>query len=260
MKANYHTHTPRCQHAAGTEEEYVLAAIESGFDVLGFADHTPYHYESGYVSGMRMREGELPEYIEKVRAAGEKYKGKIRVLCGLECEYFPDLFGWILEQKQARGLDYLILGNHHDTTDEFGGFYFGGATEKEHLKRYAQMTVKGMETGEYLYLAHPDVILSQYPEFDEHAKAMAREICRAAKAMGMPLEYNMLGCLYWGGSRFKGLGYPCHKFWEVAAEEGVQCVIGVDAHQPAHLRNTELFEKSAAFLRGLGLERKEMLL
>ena len=32
MKYNYHTHTSRCFHARGTDEEYVLAAIEAGFD------------------------------------------------------------------------------------------------------------------------------------------------------------------------------------------------------------------------------------
>ena len=30
MIANYHTHTPRCNHAVGTEEEYVQAAIQRG--------------------------------------------------------------------------------------------------------------------------------------------------------------------------------------------------------------------------------------
>jgi histidinol phosphatase-like PHP family hydrolase len=31
---NYHSHTTRCMHAAGTEEEYVLQAIKSGFECL----------------------------------------------------------------------------------------------------------------------------------------------------------------------------------------------------------------------------------
>ncbi len=35
---NYHTHTKRCGHAKGTDEEYVIAAIEGGFDELGFSD------------------------------------------------------------------------------------------------------------------------------------------------------------------------------------------------------------------------------
>ncbi|MBE7000933.1 MAG: PHP domain-containing protein [Ruminococcaceae bacterium] len=265
MISNYHTHTALCRHASGSEEEYVEAAISRGLKLLGFSDHTPHHYTPDYISGMRMHESELPDYIAKVREAGEKHKNQIRVLCGLECEYFPEIFGWIVEQKEKYKLDYLILGNHHDTTDDRnvpgGGFYFGGSTEPEHLKKYAEMTVKGMLTGQFLYVAHPDVVLSQYKEFDGHAKDMAREICRAAKAMNMPLEYNLLGCLYWGKGRFKGLGYPCEKFWEVAAQEGVKCILGVDAHAPEHLLNVELFADRARYLEEeLGMERLEMLL
>ena len=54
MIANYHTHTARCHHASGTEEEYIQAAIESGLRVLGFSDHTPYPFPEGYYSKMRM--------------------------------------------------------------------------------------------------------------------------------------------------------------------------------------------------------------
>ena len=41
-KANYHTHTTRCKHANGTEREYIEKAIEAGYQVLGFSDHSPY--------------------------------------------------------------------------------------------------------------------------------------------------------------------------------------------------------------------------
>ena len=43
---NYHTHTTRCMHAIGSEEEYILAAISAAYTELGFSDHTPWHYES----------------------------------------------------------------------------------------------------------------------------------------------------------------------------------------------------------------------
>ena len=36
---NYHTHTFRCGHAYGTDEEFVLEAINQGFRFIGFADH-----------------------------------------------------------------------------------------------------------------------------------------------------------------------------------------------------------------------------
>ena len=41
MIANYHTHTYRCRHASGTEEEYIYQALDGGLEELGFSDHTP---------------------------------------------------------------------------------------------------------------------------------------------------------------------------------------------------------------------------
>lgn len=40
-KNNYHTHTTRCFHAIGKDEEYVKAAIQANIKELGFSDHTP---------------------------------------------------------------------------------------------------------------------------------------------------------------------------------------------------------------------------
>lgn len=39
MKTNYHTHTTRCMHAVGDDEDYVRSAIKGGFQELGFSDH-----------------------------------------------------------------------------------------------------------------------------------------------------------------------------------------------------------------------------
>ena len=73
MKVNLHTHTARCYHAAGTDEEYVLAAIEAGYGKLGFAAHTPIPYKDDYFPGDKMKIGELEGYIESVRGLKEKY-------------------------------------------------------------------------------------------------------------------------------------------------------------------------------------------
>ena len=147
MKANYHTHTARCGHAEGADEEYVLAAIERGFDELGFSDHVPWPYKNGYVHPtVRMHISQMPEYLASVRALAEKYRGQIRILTGFECEYFPDYMGWLADMKAENGLDYLILGNHYDHDDEHG-FYFGHTRTAEQIRRYVDSAVKGMETG-----------------------------------------------------------------------------------------------------------------
>ena len=151
LLANYHTHTWRCMHARGTEEEYVRRAIDAGISVLGFSDHSPWPYTSGFVSGMRMRWDQFPGYLDTVLALREKYAGQIKILTGLECEAFPAWFGWLRDLK-AQCLDYVLMGNHYDSTDEGdhnlfsdrGGFYFGRCTRPEHVRRYVRRTIAGI--------------------------------------------------------------------------------------------------------------------
>jgi histidinol-phosphatase (PHP family) len=80
MKTNYHTHTYRCNHAKGLDEEYVLAAIKNGYDELGFADHSPWAYDSDFVSRIRMPMSAFKEYCDSVKALKEKYKDQINIL------------------------------------------------------------------------------------------------------------------------------------------------------------------------------------
>ena len=49
MKTNYHTHTTRCHHATGSDEEFVLSAIKGGYQEIGFSDHTPWKYHTNYI-------------------------------------------------------------------------------------------------------------------------------------------------------------------------------------------------------------------
>lgn len=245
MKVNLHTHTYRCRHAKGTDEEYVLAALEAGYDKLGFADHTPFPYTDGFYNGDKMTVEELPDYIASVNALKEKYKGKIEILLGLECEAVPDFFPFLAEVKQQ--MDYLILGSHGDKRIHP---YSGALTEPDQLWTYFDYTVEGMETGLFLYLAHPDVMLGRYPVFDETAAEVSRKLCREANRLGLPIEYNLYGVFK--GAKAGCLGYPYDGFWRIAAEENCVAVVGVDAHSPSGFRDTPM-ETAVEYLRGLGM-------
>lgn len=95
MKTNYHTHTTRCMHATGSDEDYVLSAIKGGYQELGFSDHTPWKYHTDYVADMRMLPEELPGYVESLHSLREKYRDQISIKIGLECEYFPAYIHWL---------------------------------------------------------------------------------------------------------------------------------------------------------------------
>lgn len=252
--ANFHSHTYRCHHAEGTEEEYILRAIDQGYDCLGFADHTPWPYATDFVSGIRMTVGELDNYIDTLRRLRDKYADRIRIMIGLECEAFPAYFDWLERTKRDRELDYVILGNHYDTTDENNGFYFGQSARPRDLERYAQATIYGMESGLFTYLAHPDLALHRYAEFDSAADEMCRAICEAAQRLNLPLEYNLLGHKRLETAWARGyIGYCSPQFWNVAAQYRVRSIIGVDAHTADALDCVPLYASVREKLGSLGI-------
>ena len=259
---NYHTHTWRCRHAEGADAQYVEQALASGFALLGFSDHTPWPYKSDFISGVRMRMDQLQDYLDTVNALRRTFAGRIDIPVGLECEAFPEFYGWLGELK-ARSLDYLILGNHYDLTDDgdplrltdAGGFRFGRSTRPQEVLRYAQRTIAGMNTGLFDFVAHPDLYCRVYPAFDAECAAAARDICAAAEALNLPLEYNLLGL--WehrpDGKR-SGLGYPCPGFWEIAAQYRVKAIVGFDVHDVVQLTWLDLWREAVDYLQGLGIE------
>lgn len=107
LKTNWHTHTKRCGHAKGTDEEYVLEAIAAGVKTLGFSDHACYKEPD---PGLRMNYDQYDDYKQSILALKEKYKDQINIYLGMEVEYYPDQ--WEDLSRYRKELDYCILGQH----------------------------------------------------------------------------------------------------------------------------------------------------
>ena len=242
---NYHTHTKRCMHATGNEEEYILNAIQTGYTVLGFSDHTPWHYNSSFVSHMRMREEELEDYVNTLRQLKEKYKNQIKILIGLECEYFPGYMDWLNETIQKYKLDYIILGNHYDDTDETG-IYFGSIIGDKELRKYVDNCIKGLETGLYSYIAHPD-LANHIDIHSEYYYTQMKRLCDKCKGLDIPVEFNLLGFI-------SKRNYPNDVFFQIAKEVENKVIIGVDAHTSGSLATKEYYDQALLYLDSLGLE------
>jgi len=257
--ANYHTHTPRCHHAKGSEEEYIETALRCGYQVLGFSDHSPWQFPSDFVSGCRMLPAQLSGYVSTLRALQQKYAGRIRIPIGLEAEYYPDCLPWLREQKEKYQLDYLIFGNHFYYSEELD-LYFGMAKDETRCRQYAESAAAGMESGLYCCMAHPDLFLYGYPAFDRTAETVCREICAAAAHCGVVLEYNLLGEARRLHEPYgEGLGYTRPEFWQIAAEYPIKAIVGCDAHEPAALDVVPRLRAAQDALRAKGIEVLETL-
>lgn len=222
MFANYHTHTYRCNHASGTEEEYIESAIACGITELGFSDHAPFAFEDGFEAGYRVPTRLAENYFSTLRDLREKYKDKIKIHIGFEMEYYPLFFDQMFNYVKALGAEYLILGQHFINSERDGLPHScsGGHTEEEFVQ-YTDQVIEGMKTGKFSYVAHPDVF--RFEDNDEAYRREALRLCNAAKELDIPLEINFLGLM---GKR----NYPNPDFFKVAGEVGCKVIFGIDAH------------------------------
>lgn len=225
MIANYHTHTPRCRHAVGSEREYIETAIEKGLKILGFSDHVCYPFPSHYYSTFRMFPHELEDYITTVSDLKEEYKNEITIHLGFEAEYYPKYFDSLLRMLEPYPIEYLLLGQHF-IGNEINEHYCGSMTmRKDVLTRYVSQVEEALKTGRFTYLAHPDLIYYRGADRELYKEQM-RKLCKAANHYKIPIEINLLGLS-------ENRNYPDPIFWQIAGEEQCRVILGSDAHRPA---------------------------
>lgn len=248
---NYHTHTFRCNHASGTEREYIEKAISEGIEIMGFADHVPYCKMKGAYSGFRMKPEQTQDYVDTINALKKEYEGKIQILLGYEAEYYPDIFPDMIKHLESFGYDYLILGQHF-VGDSSELFYSGNTHDDEAiLKAYVDQVLEGMATRKYLYLAHPDVI--HFTGDEKIYRKHMKRLCVGMKEMGYPVEINMLGI---EGNRH----YPNELFFSIAGEVGTKVVIGCDAHNASLVGDKEVVNKAMEIIDKFSLDFIDRLL
>lgn len=245
MIANYHTHTKRCGHASGEDREYVEAAIESGLQILGFADHCPWIYpDKSFVSGIRLAPGQVDEYFYSLESLRKEYAKDIKIYIGFETEHCPNMIPEQEELLKDYPLDYMICGQHF-LDAEYVSFYAGRPHgDEDFLKRYVDTAIDGINSGRYLYLAHPDLV--NFTGDEEVYCSHMKRLCEALKKKNIPVEINVLGLS-------EGRRYPGRRFLQLAKEAGNSAIIGIDAHAPQQLLNREAIRKAELLCHEFGL-------
>ncbi|MCI8332381.1 MAG: histidinol-phosphatase [Clostridiales bacterium] len=250
-KVNYHTHTCLCQHAGGTEIDYVNAALTNHLDVLGFSDHGPFPDDR---FGGRMLYSQLDAHIACVKELKDTYKDKLTILTGLEIEFCQDSLAYYQHLIQERGLDYLLLGQHFfPSAGETKNVY--DMPSSQSMIDYAYSIKEALETGLFSILAHPDVPFICDIGWDHYAEEACDIIVAAAKETGTVLELNANGLrrgtrAYQEGERFP---YPLAAFWKRAAGAGLPVVIGSDCHNPRSLWD-DAIETARSLAQDWGLQ------
>jgi histidinol-phosphatase (PHP family) len=260
LKANFHTHTKRCGHATGEDEEYVLEALGMGLDELGFSDHImlPGFHEENVRGDYSLS----ADYFESIGKLKQKYADRLKIDLGFEAESFPLYFPYYKELLESKTIDYLILGNHSQMNEERKlTDYFAKITSPSDLYLYRDLAISALETGLFSCFAHPDYFMSSIQEADRDVIHVMQDLIGVCIELDIPLEINAAGIR----NGLKKLGdsyryiYPTDDFFSLAGKMGAKCIIGLDAHAPEQISNEEANEKAILFARRHGLNVIERL-
>ena len=230
---DFHVHTS-FSDGANTPEEMVRAAIAMGLTELGFSDHA----YTGFDRSCCIPEERIEEYKRTISALKEKYRGQIRILCGIEQDYYSE--------TDTAGYDYVIGSVHYvkagdcflsvDDTQQiqqsavetwFGGDYYALA------ERYFELVGDVAEKTHADIIGHFDLVSKfneKFPRFDEGHPRYVRAWQQAADRLipyGKPFEIST-GAISRG---YRTVPYPNREMIDYIRQRGGSFLLSSDSHR-----------------------------
>lgn len=232
-KYNFHSHTSRCGHAQGQDEEYIIKAISEGFKHYGMSDHVMFPFLDQ--PGIRGNyDNDFESYIHSFCTLKKKYENDIDLHLGMEVEYSPLLDSYYRNLLQNE-LEYLIMGQHFHMEENLR--FYNYSLYPNAPEKYVDDLIVGMESGLILYVAHPDQLSYYYNINDKRLEELCYRIVEASKRTGTPLELNVSKVEYLRSINDpdpeKNASFPLDAFWRIVGQEQAEVVIGLDAHNPS---------------------------
>jgi DNA polymerase (family 10) len=215
LRGTFHCHTV-ASDGHNTLEEMAAAAQELGLEYLGIAEHS-----KSTVQGHGLNEAQLREQVSAIRKLNTKFDG-FRLFAGVECDILRDGRLDFPDDLLAE-LDFVIVSVHS----------VFNLSEADMTRR----VIKAMGNPLVTILAHPTgrLLLKREPyQIDIPA------IIDAAAATGTWIEIN-------AAPKRLDLDW---RWWPLAKEKGVKCVINPDAHRTDRLQDLWF---------GVGIARKGWL-
>jgi DNA polymerase (family 10) len=215
LRGTFHCHTT-ASDGHNSIEEMAEAAQELGLEYLGIADHSR---SSTQAHGLD--EAKLRFQIASIRTLNNKLRG-FRLFAGVECDILRDGSLDFPDEVLAE-LDYVVASVHS----------VFNLSEVEMTRR----VIRAMENPYVTMLAHPTgrLLLKRDPYLIDIPK-----ILDAAARTGTWIELN-------AAAKRLDLDW---RWWPLAKQKGVKCVINPDAHRTERLQDLWF---------GIGIARKGWL-
>lgn len=235
ITTNFHTHTVFCD-GKDTPEEMVIAAIKKGFTALGFSGHSYFEPEKDISMSVEAQK----EYIKQITELKEKYKGKIKIFCGIEQDIFSD--------KPVYNYEYMIGSVHNlykdgiyievdysaEITKNNVDKYYNGNFEA-FAEHYFETVSNVIEVTNADIIGHIDLVSKfneklGYTETERYLKVAEKAVKELVK-YDRPFEINT-GAMSRGA---KSIPYPSPAILKMIKDNGGKIVISSDCHNKDYL-------------------------
>ena len=230
MIVDYHTHSDLCKHAQGGVEEYVQRALDLGLDEVGCSDHAP--LPGNYDECHRMNVEEYySQYAPRVSALIEKYRKRIRIKRGIECDFLDWAAEWNSKFIAENDFDFVIgsvhfVGPRGEEKPLFGREY--QAPEIEALyEGYFLEIAQSAKAGLFDIIAHCDIVKKFGAFASKRVDELMWEALSHIKKADLCIEINTSGL-----RKPEPETYPGEKVLALAQDLKIPLTLGSDAHNP----------------------------
>ena len=259
IREDFHVHTTFCD-GKDDAETVVRAAVAQGLTRMGFSGHSHTPHDESYCMSLASAE----EYRAEIGRLRGEYSDKIKILCGLEQDYFSDTD--LAPYDYAIGsVHYIFVGGEYVPIDEtpqvlLGAAerHFGGDIYALAECYYAHEAGVIAKTGADI-VGHFDLITKfneggkLFDESDRRYVDAAFGALDALLATGVPFEVNT-GAITRG---YRTSPYPSPFLLKRIAEKGGSVVLSSDSHSAKTL--CAKFDECERLCASLGLRVESFL-
>jgi histidinol-phosphatase (PHP family) len=225
---DYHVHTSLCNHATGTMEQYVRAAVGKGLAAICFLDHLTFQ-EAGRTNAMLPRE--VPMYVNAARRLARQYRERISVRVGLEVDFSIHHVEQCVEIVNTFDLDVVGSSVHFldgdDVVTRHSAWARGEISADDVYPKYLGVLESMLDYDYFDVICHLDLP----KKYNKHPSPSAvqgfLDVLEKIRQKDLVVELNTSGFHYPVKEAF-----PSPELLGRCAQLQIPVVVGSDAHTP----------------------------
>lgn len=227
-----HTHTTYCD-GKNSPEEMVLAAIDMNMKTIGFSAHSYTFFDERYC----LKKEKTKEYKAEIDSLKNKYKNKIKILCGIEQDFYSDMptenYDYVIGS-----VHYIKVKNGYIPVDDGNDILQNGAEIFFNNDIYALLEEYYKTVSEVVKVTHADIIghfdlVSKYNDGNSLFNTDNERYIKSYKAavdklilFNKPFEINT-GAVSRG---FKSEPYPSKDILNYMIKHNARFIMSSDSH------------------------------